>query len=287
MTSNNTGVLKKYIGKSMEIDDLISEFPIKGMAALLDYDFGVNSTSGMPLPEGWHWLYFLDTPLQNQLGSDGHKKREGFIPPISLPRRMHAGSSLTFLAPICVGDKIKKVSNIKNIETKNGSTGNLTFLTIENFYFKREKKMLSEVLNIVYREQQNRTKVASRLKTENENFEYEKIWNPTPEMLFRYSALTFNSHRIHYDYPYSTEVEGYKNIVVHGPLLATLILDLVREVAEEEKKKIYSLSYRVNSPVFVGGKIKIQGSKNGDDYKFWVKDCEEKIALSSIVNLEN
>ena len=100
-------------------------------------------------------------------------------------------------------------------------------------------------------------------------------------MLFRYSSLTFNTHRIHYDYPYATQVEGYKNIVVHGPLLTTLILDLINDIEKGEGKKLSSLSYRVNSPIFVGGNIQVQGIKDGEEFKFWIKDSIGKKAFSS------
>ena len=106
-------------------------------------------------------------------------------------------------------------------------------------------------------------------------------------MLFRYSALTFNTHRIHYDYPYATKIEGYENIVVHGPLLATFVLDLVNKDAKLERKKLFSLSYRVNIPVFVGGKIKVQGIDDIEGFKFWIKDSKGKTALSAKVVFTN
>jgi len=280
MTNRELEILKEYKGNSVEIYDLITEHPIKAMSAVLDYNH--ISKKDLQVPEGWHWLYFLETPLQNELGSDGHKRREGFIPPISLPRRMYAGGSLTFLAPMTLGDKIKKVSTIKNIEPKVGSTGNLVFLTVEHSYFKGEKKLLIEIQNLVFREEKKSDENPKEVKNSSEKFHYEKSWRPTPEMLFRYSSLTFNTHRIHYDYPYATQEEGYKNIVVHGPLLVTLILDLIKDVAKDEAKKLFSLTYRINSPVYIGGNIRVQGLKDEEQFKFWVKDSDGKKSLSSI-----
>ena len=194
---------------------------------------------------------------------------------------MYAGGSLTFLGPMNLGDKIKKISTIKNIEPKVGSTGNLVFLTLEHVYFKGDRKLLVEIQNLVFREEQKPTTNSKKIQSTSEKFCYEKSWTPTPEMLFRYSSLTFNTHRIHYDYPYATQVEGYKNIVVHGPLLTTLILDLINDIEKNEGKKLSSLSYRVNSPVFVGGNIQVQGIKDEEVFKFWIKDSTGKKALSS------
>ena len=280
MTNRELEILKEYKGNSVEIYDLITEHPIKAMSAVLDYNHIYKKD--LQVPEGWHWLYFLETPLQNELGSDGHKRREGFIPPISLPRRMYAGGSLTFLAPMTLGDQIKKVSTIKNIEPKVGSTGNLVFLTVEHSYFKGEKKLLIEIQNLVFREEKKSDENPKEVKNSSEKFHYEKSWRPTPEMLFRYSSLTFNTHRIHYDYPYATQKEGYKNIVVHGPLLVTLILDLIKDVAKDEAKKLLSLTYRINSPVYIGGNIRVQGLKVEEQFKLWVKDSDGKKSLSSI-----
>ena len=282
MINNELKMLKEYsqyVGNSLETFDIISEYPIKAMSAVLDYSY--VSEKDIEVPKGWHWLYFLETPLQNELGLDGHKRREGFIPPITLPRRMYAGGSLTFLGPMNLGDKIKKISTIKNIESKVGSTGNLVFLTLEHSYFKGDKKLLVEIQNLVFREEQKTTTSSIKIKSISEKFYYKKSWTPTPEMLFRYSSLTFNTHRIHYDYPYATQVEGYKNIVVHGPLLTTLILDLINDIEKGEGKKLLSLSYRINSPISVGGNIQVQGIKNGEKFKFWIKDSTGKKAFSS------
>ena len=282
MTNNEFRMPKEYnqyVGNAIETFDVIAEYPIKAMSAVLDYSY--VSEKDIEVPKGWHWLYFLETPLQNELGSDGHKRREGFIPPITLPRRMYAGGSLTFLGSMNLGDKIKKISTIKNIESKVGSTGNLVFLTLEHSYFKGDEKLLVEIQNLVFREEQKSTTNSKKIKSASEKFYYEKSWTPTPEMLFRYSSLTFNTHRIHYDYPYATQVEGYKNIVVHGPLLTTLILDLINDIEKGEGKKLSSLSYRINSPVFVGGNIQVQGIKDGEEFKFWIKDSIGKKAFSS------
>ena len=285
MKKNDLENLKKYVGNIKEYSDIIDEYPIKAMSALLDRDYVYKKD--LIVPEGWHWLYFLETPPQNQLGPDGHKRREGFIPPVKLPRRMHAGGSMMFYSPIILGDKIKKVSKIQNIELKTGSTGNLIFLTIEHAFYKEKKKLLVETQNIVFREEKKSSKNKTSLQPTVEKFKYEKIWDPSAEMLFRYSALTFNTHRIHYDYPYATKIEGYENIVVHGPLLATFVLDLVNKVAKVEGKKLFSLSYRVNIPVFVGGKIKVQGIDDIEGFKFWIKDSKGKTALSAKVVFTN
>ena len=230
---NSSEDIKSWIGKSIKNEDYISDFPVKAMSSVFDYE-GENF---IEVPYGWHWLYFLNLPLQKNLGPDGHEKRIGFMPPIDLPIRMYAGGEINYFKPILIGEKLKKTSSIISIENKEGSTGNLIFLKIKHEITNKKEILINEIQNLVYREDKKSQKTKSAIGINApKNFDYEKSWQTSPEMLFRYSALTHNTHKIHYDFPYATGVEGYPQIVVHGPLMATFLLDLISNIITNKQK---------------------------------------------------
>ena len=265
---NNSLDIKSWIGKSIQNDDYINDFPVKAMASVFDY----NGESFNEVPYGWHWLYFLNLPLQKNLGPDGHEKRIGFMPPIKLPIRMYAGGEIYYFKPILIGEKLMKTSTIISIENKEGSTGNLTFLKIKHEIANKNNIFINEFQNLVYREDKKSQKTKSTIGVKApDNFDYEKAWQTSPEMLFRYSALTHNTHKIHYDFPYVTSVEGYPQIVVHGPLMATFLLDLVNNIINN-KQKLIKFTFRLKSPVFVGGTIFAQAIKTKYGLDLWIKD---------------
>jgi 3-methylfumaryl-CoA hydratase len=274
---NSSSDIKSWIGKSIQNEDYISDFPIRAMASVFDYD---GEDIG-EVPYGWHWLYFLNLPLQKNLGSDGHEKRIGFMPPIDLPIRMYAGGEINYFKPILIGEKLKKTSSIISIENKEGSTGNLTFLKIKHEITNKKESLINEIQNLVYREDKKsqKDKSAISIKAPN-NFHYEKPWDTSPEMLFRYSALTHNTHKIHYDFPYATEVEGYPQIVVHGPLMATFLLDLIKNIITN-KQKLIKFTFKLKSPVFVGGTIFAQAIKTKNGLDLWIKDQNGNQSLTA------
>ncbi len=265
---NNREDIKSWIGKSIKSEDYISDFPVRAMSSVFDYE----SENFIEVPYGWHWLYFLNLPLQKNLGLDGHEKRIGFMPPIDLPIRMYAGGEINYFKPILIGVKLKKTSSIVSIENKEGSTGKLTFLKIKHEITNKKEILINEIQNLVYREDKKsqKTKSTIGIKAPN-NFDYEKSWETSPEMLFRYSALTHNTHKIHYDFPYATGVEGYPQIVVHGPLMATFLLDLISNIITN-KQKLINFTFRLKSPVFVGGTIFAQAIKTKNGLDLWIKD---------------
>ena len=283
---NNNSEVNNWIGKTVQIDDHINEYPTKAMAAVFDYEY--NKEEFKEVPYGWHWLYFLNLPLQKNLGLDGHEKKMGFMPPIDLPIRMYAGGEIDFYEPLLIGKDVKKTSTILSIENKEGSTGKLTFLKINHKISQNNKLLLNEVQNLVYRE-------GSRDKKNNEKklikspkvYDFQKSWSPTSEMLFRYSALTHNTHKIHYDFPYATKVEGYPQIVVHGPLMATFLLDLISNIIKESKQNLLKFSFKLRSPVFVGGKINTQAIKINNGLDLWIKDQNGNQSLSAHAELSN
>ncbi|MBH87959.1 MAG: acyl-CoA dehydrogenase [Pelagibacterales bacterium] len=280
---NNLDVMS-WIGKSKEKDDYISDFPVKAMASVFNY----NEKKIKIIPSGWHWLYFLNLPLQENLGSDGHEKRTGFMPPIRLPIRMYAGGEIFFHKPLIIGQKLIKKSSIISIDNKTGATGNLTFLKINHKILNEKEILINEYQNLVYREDkktQKKKKIIG-LKAP-DKFDYEKKWNTSSEMLFRYSALTHNTHKIHYDYPYATETEGYPNIVVHGPLMATFLLDLIDNILRDNGKKLIKFTFRLKSPVFVGGTISAQAVHTSKGLDLWIKDQNGYQSLTALAEISH
>ena len=260
--------INSWIGKSIQNEDYINFFPVKAMASVFDY----NEKDFNEVPYGWHWLYFLNIPLQKNLGPDGHEKRIGFMPPIDLPIRMYAGGEINYFKPLLIGQNLKKTSSIISIENKEGSTGKLTFLKIKHEISNKKDILINEFQNLVYREDIKSQKSKSTIGTKApDNFHYEKSWKTSPEMLFRYSALTHNTHKIHYDFSYATGVEGYPQIVVHGPLMATFLLDLVNDIIKN-KQKLIRFTFRLRSPVFVGGTISAQAIDTNNGLDLWIKD---------------
>jgi 3-methylfumaryl-CoA hydratase len=279
---SNSEKLEQWIGKSIENSEYISELPVKAMSAVFNYE-NVNVKE---VPYGWHWLYFLNLPLQKNLGPDGHEKRRGFMPPIQLPIRMYAGGEIIYHKPILIGDEIKKISTIDSIKNKVGSTGNLTFLRINHKFSNNNNVLINEYQNLVYIEDKSVQKVKPHTKEKSpEDYDFEKIWKTSPEMLFRYSALTHNTHRIHYDFPYAKNVEGYPDIVVHGPLMATFLLDLTNSIIKVSKQKLNKFSFKLLRPVFVGGEISAQAIKTSAGLDLWIKDQHGNISLSAQADL--
>jgi len=283
---NNNSEVNKWIGKTIQIDDNINEYPTKAMATVFDYEY--KKEEFKEVPYGWHWLYFLNLPLQKNLGLDGHEKRMGFMPPIDLPIRMYAGGEIDFYEPLLIGKDVKKNSTILSIENKEGSTGKLIFLKINHKISQNNKLLLNEVQNLVYREGSKDIKNnEKKLIKSPKEYDFQKSWSPTPEMLFRYSALTHNIHKIHYDYPYATQVEGYPQIVVHGPLMATFLLDLISNIIKESKQNLIKFSFKLRSPVFVGGIINAQAIKTNNGLDLWIKDQNGNQSLSAHAELSN
>ena len=279
---SNSEELDQWIGRFIDNSEYINEFPVKAMAAVFNYE-NINIKE---VPYGWHWLYFLNLPLQKNLGPDGHEKRRGFMPPIQLPIRMYAGGEINYHKPILIGEEVKKISIIESIKNKVGSTGKLTFLRINHKISNNSGVLINEYQNLVYREDKNiqKTKANTSIKSP-EEYDFGKVWKTSQEMLFRYSALTHNTHRIHYDFPYATNVEGYPDIVVHGPLMATFLLDLINNIIKVTKQKLNKFSFKLLRPVFVGGEIHAQAIKTSTGLDLWIKDQYGNISLSAQADL--
>lgn len=210
--------LSVWIGRTEESRDQISLSLVKRIAATLGQ---LSPLAGEPLPHLWHWAFFQDAVTQERLGRDGHPIRGDFLPPADNRNRMWAGSRLEFYRDFLVEASVSRVSTILSIDEKHGGTGALLFVTVGHEYFQDGQRVLREEQDIVYREP---TPPKLRDTEALPEGQWQEMIEPTSTLLFRYSAVTFNGHRIHYDWPYATEVEGYPGLVVHGPLIATLNL---------------------------------------------------------------
>ncbi|CAE6827924.1 FAS1-like dehydratase domain-containing protein [Paraburkholderia haematera] len=272
--------LDDWLNKEVVTEDVITAFPLTAMGATLN-----REESGDEVPPLWHWLYFLPIAPLSEVGPDGHPRRGDFLPPVPLPRRMWAGGRLTFHAPLKVGEHAKRTSTIANIEDKTGRSGRLVFVTVQHAIEVGGELKLEEEHDIVYRgaPQEGARPPQAALAPEGET------WSRTVDadavMLFRYSALTFNGHRIHYDYPYVTEVEGYPGLIVHGPLIATLLVDLVRR--EQPDATLESFAFTALRPTFAGQPFTVCGkpSADGRTVDLWAKDHEGYLTMRATAAL--
>ncbi|WP_432260906.1 FAS1-like dehydratase domain-containing protein [Cupriavidus sp. TMH.W2] len=276
--------LKEWIGKTVESQDEITAFPLKALAATLDSPDRAPGR-GDALPPLWHWLYFLPLHARSELGADGHANRGGFLPPVPLPRRMWAGSRLRFHDALCVGDAVCKTSRILDVNAKTGRTGTLAFVTVEHQYFGAAGLAITEEQDIVYREQAPPGAPSPEpvLAPNDEDWAREIVADPV--LLFRYSALTFNGHRIHYDRQYAAAIEQYPGLVVHGPLLATLLMELLR--ANQPDRQVRSFSFKGVRPTLVGQRFHVCGKLNagGDAVSLWIRQEDGALAMTATAEL--
>jgi 3-methylfumaryl-CoA hydratase len=246
--SDDLEELESWVGKSREQSDRIDAVLLAGMSATLDRD-DPAPRNGDPLPPCWHWMYFRDGTRQSKLGLDGHPEQPALMPPSALPRRMWAGSRIRFLAPLRVGDTARKCSEIESITPKSGKSGELLFINLRHTILNgADEVVIEEEQNIVYREAAKPGEAPPAPRPAPVEAVWRRDLQPDPVLLFRYSAQTFNPHRIHYDREYCLREEGYPGLVVHGPLIATLMVDLCRRSRPEAE--IAEFSFRALAPLF-------------------------------------
>ena len=265
--------LDDWIGRTELASDVLTPAPYAALAATLDRP-PERPAPGTPLPPLWHWLYFLPLHRQSDLGPDGHAKRGGFLPPVPLPRRMWAGSQFEFHAPLAIGDAVTRTSTIDGVARKSGRTGPLVFVRVRHEVRRAGEAAvaLTEFHDIVYRDAPQPGDPAPVPQPAPPTSAWERRVVPDDVLLFRYSALTFNGHRIHYDRRYCTEVEGYPGLVVHGPLLATLLLDLLRR--ERPDAGVARFEFRAVRPVFDLHPFFACGEPQADgaSFRLWIRD---------------
>jgi len=274
--------LRTWIGRTETRTDLATAVPYAALSATLDYE-DAEPADGTVVPPLWHWLYFLPMAPMSDVGPDGHPKRGGFLPPVPLPRRMFAGGRFEFHHPLKIGERISRTSRITDVSGKEGRSGTLVFVTVRHEISNSGGVALSEEHDIVYRENP-RTDAPVPKPTPapaGETFSREIV--PDPVLLFRYSALTFNSHRIHYDRSYATDVEGYPGLIVHGPLIATLLVDLLRRNLPDAK--ISRFSFRAVRPLFDIHRFTVCGRAEGKRVALWSRDHEGCLSMDASAEL--
>ena len=280
--------LASWIGRSETLVDTIVATPVVALTATLDHP-ATAVTDGTPLPPLWHWLYFLPMHRQSEIGADGHAKRGGFLPPVPLPRRMWAGSQFEFRSPICVGDHVVRTSTIADVTTKVGRSGTLVFVKVRHELRCNgvADPALVEFHDIVYRDAQRPDDVPPPPQAAPLEAAWRRELLPDDVLLFRYSALTFNGHRIHYDRRYVTGVEGYPGLVVHGPLIATLLLDLLRR--EQPGAGVERFQFKAVRPTFDGQPMRVNGqpAADGKSVRLWANDHQGWLTMDATATFKD
>lgn len=272
--------LQDWVGKTEKIRDHIYATPVQALAATLD-DAHLDVKAGAPLPEIWHWLYFLPMTPRSGITADGHAKRGGFLPPVTLERRMWASGQLTFHQDLQIGDDIAKASEILKISEKEGKTGKMVFVTVKHSIFSERGLAVEEEQNIVYLPMPKAFTPAPPNPAP-DDLEWKDEYLMDPVLLFRFSALTFNAHRIHYDIQYAAKVEKYPGIVVHGPLQALLLLESAKKNNPGKKPARYE--YRAVRPLFDFDKARIGGrSRTDGGHDLYMINTDNDITMQAAV----
>ena len=236
--------------------------------------FNLDSPTDKVMPQGIHFCLCTPEAAQSALGEDGHPARDdspqSFFPPIALPRRMWAASDISFLRPLSIGCAVERVSRIASIAEKEGKTGKLGFVEVEHVTTANGEEAIRERQTLVYRDAMPHDAPLSPPEAGSGTFD-PSTWNshqlitPDPRLLFRYSALTFNTHRIHYDLPYARDVERYRGLVVHGPLMASMLLQMAaRELGENG---LATFNFRAVSPAIAGEPLHLAMRRSADGFE--------------------
>ncbi|MDB5750428.1 MAG: hypothetical protein JWP65_849 [Ramlibacter sp.] len=277
--------LRAWEGRSETLHDELTAAPVRALSATLDRD-DPEPAAGTALPPLWHWLYFLPRHLQSELGADGHAKLGGFLPPVPLPRRMWAGGRLQWHAPLRVGEPVRRMSRIAGVTHKAGRSGDLVFVLVRHEVHNANGLAVIEEHDIVYRAAARPGDPVVPAQAAPADAPWSREIVPDPVLLFRYSALTFNGHRIHYDRSYVTEVEGYPGLVVHGPLIATLLVDLVRR--QRPEATLRSFSFKAVRPTYDLHPFGVNGRPSGDGrgVTLWAQDHEGWLTMQAEAQLD-
>lgn len=271
--------LKEWIGQKESAVDYITIPSVHRLAATLDRDDPMPK-AGDPLPIGWHAILFPRVVRHSQIGADGHPERGDFLPPVPLPRRMFAGKRTTFLQDLRVGDDVRRESTIDAVNVKQGRSGQMVFVTVKTDIHSPRGLAITEEQDIVYRGEPDPNAPPPPPQAAPASATWKNIVTPDPVMLFRYSALTFNGHRIHYDHRYVTGTEGYPDLVMNGGLTTLLTYELARAHAKMPIRRMSSRNVRalfVNRPIHFGG----EPSADGKSAKLWAADKDGALALTA------
>jgi 3-methylfumaryl-CoA hydratase len=261
--------LKKWIGQKETDVDYVTIPAVHRLAATLDLDYPMPKF-GDPLPSGWQSILFPRVVRQSQVGADGHPQRGDFLPPVPLPRRMFAGKRTTMHSPLHVGDEVRRESTIMSVTPKEGRSGQMVFVTVKTVMLSPRGLAITEQQDIVYREEPDPNAPPAAAQRAPGKAIWQRKVTPDPVLLFRYSALTFNGHRIHYDHPYVTNTEGYPDLVMN---------------AKTPMKYMASRNVR---PLFVNREFTVcaEPTEDGKTAKLWVVDDSDALALTADADFE-
>ncbi len=275
--------LKSYIGRRIEVEDVADLRSMRKLHAALDRA-EPPPQEGDEVPPAWHWMWFNATDRHSALGRDGiAASKGGFMPPSPLPRRMWAGSQLVVHRPLLVGQRLRRVAEIVSAEERQGKSGRLVFVGQKFSIHAGDALAIEENFQSVFREDPKPGAPVVEPPAAPQDAQWTRTIDPDPVLLFRYSAVTYNGHRIHYDRPYTTQVEGYPDLIVHGPLTATLLMELARD--SHPGRRIAGYSFRAVSPLYSPAKFTIAGKPGADGRSatFWAANPQGRLAMQADV----
>ncbi len=276
--------LKAWQGNTEQASERVDPARVAQLAGALGRE--VDTEPGSILPALWHWILFQPVVAASATGADGHPARGGFLPPVELPRRMWAGSQLEYFTPLKLGEEAHRLSTVESVTPKQGRQGPLVFVRVRHDISNgRGELALREQQDIVYRELPGKATPTLTPYQPERPAAWECKIVPDPVLLFRYSALTFNAHRIHYDRNWATEEEGYPGLVVHGPLIATLLAELA--ALQLPEVGFARLQFRGVSPLFDIRPFTLQGVSEEDGVELWALNSEGALAMSMSIKLED
>ncbi len=281
--SGDVPELDGWIGRSQTQDDVIDDARARRLQATLDDPFPPLEP-GDALPPLWHWAYFWEQTRNSALGPDGLAIGTGMLPPVELPRIMWAGSRISFPTLLRLGAAATRRSTILRISEKQGRSGRLCFLTLRHEVLQQDQLCVDEEMDVVYREAAGALETSPEGQQAPSQADWSREVTPDPVLLFRYSALTWNSHRIHYDRDYVTGREGYPGLIVHGPLLATLMLNQLRYHLPEAR--VTGFTFAARRPVFDASAFTVAGACEGNAAAVWVADSDGMLAMDGSASFE-
>ncbi len=268
-------LLRRWVGKTESTTDVLTADHARRMELTLDRSASLADRN--PLPPLWHWLFFVESAPHGGLGADGHPARGGFLPPVALPRRMWAGGTLDFEGHLLIGETATKTSIVDDVNLKSGSSGALCFVKVRHVV-EGAAGTITEVQDIVYREEPKPDAAPAPSKPAPTDAQWCRTITPDPVMLFRYSALTFNGHRIHYDRPYAVDTEGYGGLVFQGPFTATLLADLA---AANMNGRLESFTFRGVAPLLDTAPFQVCGRAEDGNVDLWAQNTEGGLVMSA------
>jgi 3-methylfumaryl-CoA hydratase len=263
--------LRQWIGRTEEKTDVVTAHLVRGLRATLFMEIG-DPKPGDAAPFTAHWCLAQPVYPMSQLGPDGHPTRGGFLPPVPLPRRMWAGGELEFFEPLRVGDEMKRGSRISDVSMKTGSTGPLCFVSVQHEVTTPRGIAIRERQDVVYRDMTPSAPAAAKPAAAPPRAKHRESHMADEVLLFRYSALTFNGHRIHYDRDYVTKVEGYPGLIVHGPIQAAFLVEFAAKLHGGAAPKKFT--YRGVQPLFEGSEFSVNANDNDAGMELWTANAQ-------------